>query len=58
MVQDFEYSGQNLERGFDDEIQKLGKKQGFTKESTVLAACSRRNVRLYIWGGRLGVWYD
>jgi len=39
-----------LERGFDDEIKKLGKKQGFTKESTVLAACSRRNVRLYIWG--------
>lgn len=39
-----------MERGFDDEIKKLGKKQGFTKESTVLAACSRRNVRLYIWG--------
>lgn len=39
-----------MERGFDDEIKKLGKKQGFTKESTVLAACSRSNVRLYIWG--------
>lgn len=39
-----------MERGFDDEIKKIGKKQGFTKESTVLAACSRSNVRLYIWG--------
>lgn len=39
-----------MERGFDDEIKKIGKKQGFTKESIVLAACSRSNVRLYIWG--------